>query len=160
MECQYNSLDSDDVAALRNAVTYGRGGLGTVIVFSAGNEFATYENMNAEGYVHSRYVISVGAIAGDNEHSLYASAGACLLISAPGGDTDQQLNMYETLPVAEGECRIGGPNVSKSVRAQKDGVCALTPHPINAGRGHELRGPRGVRHRGAHARGEPVARVA
>ena len=110
VQCRYNSLSNDDVTALRNAVTYGRDGKGTVFVFAAGNEFATYENMNAEGYTNSRYVISVGAIAGDNKHSLYSSAGACLLISAPGGDTDQEVNMYETLPVDEGECRVGDQN--------------------------------------------------
>jgi subtilisin-like proprotein convertase family protein/subtilisin family serine protease len=110
VNCEYNSLTTEQTASLRNAVTFGRKGRGIVFVFAAGNEFMTGEPMNSEGYTNSRYVITVGAIAGDNKHSLYASSGSCLLITAPGGDTDQAVNMYETLPVAEGKCRVGGPN--------------------------------------------------
>jgi subtilisin family serine protease len=81
-------------AALLNAVTSGRGGKGTVIVFAGGNgdnigvidgeivaDYSTYD-----GYAGSPYVIAVGATKIDGTKTSYSEKGSNLLISAPGGE--------------------------------------------------------------------------
>ena len=61
----------------------GRGGLGTNIVQSAGNE-----NVEANGVSinASRYTITVGALHQDGFTSSYSNHGSSLLVSASGGD--------------------------------------------------------------------------
>ena len=110
VECEANSLSTDDRTALVNAVTYGREGKGVVFVFASGNEFTVGDDVNYEGWLNSQYTIAVGAIAGDNKHSSYSSVGAPVLVSAQGGDVDQKINMLKTVPMEAGECDVGRNN--------------------------------------------------
>lgn len=79
--CNYTSIEIDN--ALQNAVTNGRGGKGSVVVFSAGNDGGCVEyparNLN---------VISVGAV--DNRGNLfsYSPRGPELDLVAPSGQTN------------------------------------------------------------------------
>jgi subtilisin-like proprotein convertase family protein len=69
--------------ALTNAVTNGRNGLGTAIVFAAGNERAEGNNTNYHNFQNSRHAITVAAL--DSEHgwaSSYSTPGASILVSA------------------------------------------------------------------------------
>ncbi|GMH81839.1 hypothetical protein TL16_g09060 [Triparma laevis f. inornata] len=102
--CDYRSLSNLMTTALLNGVTYGREGKGIVYVFAAGNEFMQEDDVNYEGWLNSMYTITVGAIAGDDKHSSYSSAGAPVLVSAQGGDWDQRMNFIKTTPVLEGSC--------------------------------------------------------
>ena len=68
-------------------------------VFSAGNEYTMGDDVNYEGYLNSRFTISVGAVYSDLTHSLYSSSGAPVFISAPGGDGG---NMAVAKPVGNG----------------------------------------------------------
>jgi subtilisin-like proprotein convertase family protein len=77
------SFSSGVIGAYTNLVTNGRGGLGTSVVQSAGND-AT--EANGDGINASRYTITVGAIHNDGFASSYSNYGADLLVSAPGGD--------------------------------------------------------------------------
>ena len=110
VSCEYWSLANDEIAALQRGTTYGRGGRGIVYVFAAGNTGAQAGDVNDGGYTKSIFTISVGAIGRDNQHSVYSTGGAAVLISAPAGDTDQRFNTYEVLPMDAGKCRVGDSN--------------------------------------------------
>ena len=68
---------------LRLATTNGRGGLGTVFVWAAGNGGEIDDNVNTDGYANSRFVIAVGAVANNGTRASYSELGAPLLVSAP-----------------------------------------------------------------------------
>ena len=69
--------------AFENAVSHGRGGRGTIFVWSAGNGRCKDDNINFDGYASSRYTIAVGASGGDGMFSHYSEPGASMLINAP-----------------------------------------------------------------------------
>ncbi len=73
--------------ALSDAVTAGRGGRGVVIVRAAGNHRASKGNANDDAYASSPDVIAVGAARLDGRAASYGSRGACILVSAPSGDS-------------------------------------------------------------------------
>jgi kexin len=70
-------------AALLNAVNIGRGGKGTIYVWSHGNGFCAGDYGNADGYVSSQYTIAVGATMANGKRAQYSERGAALLINAP-----------------------------------------------------------------------------
>ncbi len=76
---------------ISNATTFGRGGRGVVMVRPAGNDRVLVANANDDGYVSDPRVIAVGAIRADGRVTTYSEPGACLLVSAPGGDSSQGL---------------------------------------------------------------------
>ncbi|MGR3740082.1 MAG: S8 family serine peptidase [Limimaricola soesokkakensis] len=71
--------------ALVTAVRDGRDGLGTVVVFSAGNA-AYSQSSNYHGYQNSPFTIAVGATDKDGNAAAFSSFGANLLITAAGVD--------------------------------------------------------------------------
>ncbi len=78
-------------AALAQAVITGRGGLGRVFVWAAGNGRAgdaENDNCNFDGYANSRYVIAVGAVNDLATQAHYSESCSALLVAAPSGDTD------------------------------------------------------------------------
>jgi subtilisin-like proprotein convertase family protein/subtilisin family serine protease len=70
-------------AALEEGVTIGRGGLGTIFLFAAGNGGEFGDNANFDGYVTRREVIAVGAVGDNGVKAPYSEEGACLLVTAP-----------------------------------------------------------------------------
>ncbi|EGB12745.1 hypothetical protein AURANDRAFT_18780, partial [Aureococcus anophagefferens] len=99
--------------AMKAGITDGRGGKGIVYVFAAGNEYTGGGNTNFEGYLHSRYTITVGAVGMDVLHASYSSTGASVFVSAPGGDSGDVLGMVTAFPVATGtSCRNAGSGTS------------------------------------------------
>lgn len=70
-------------AALEDAVANGRGGRGTIYVWSAGNGRDDGDYANYDGYVNRPETIGVGAINYRGEQSWYSESGANVLISAP-----------------------------------------------------------------------------
>jgi len=101
--CEYNSLSSNAQSVLRGAVNNGRNGLGTIYVFAAGNEYTTGDDVNFEGYLNSRFTITVGAVGHEGYHSSYSSQGAAVHVSAPGGDIEYVHNMVTAFPIASGK---------------------------------------------------------
>jgi subtilisin-like proprotein convertase family protein len=82
-------LSSSVNAALLSAVTNGRGGLGTVFVWSNGNgggyassQFVS-DSSNYDGYANSIYVISVGATANTGRASNFTEKGGNVSVTAP-----------------------------------------------------------------------------
>ena len=69
---------------LENHADNGRGGLGTVTVFSAGNSRTIGDDVNYHGMGNSPYTIAVGAIDSDGEYSYFSTPGAAVLVSAGG----------------------------------------------------------------------------
>lgn len=70
---------------LTNAVANGRKGLGTAIVFSAGNGRGAGDNTNYHNFKNSRYAITVAAIDVERGWATsYSTPGASILVSAFG----------------------------------------------------------------------------
>ncbi|KAH8073286.1 serine-type endopeptidase [Aureococcus anophagefferens] len=100
--CSHNQIDAAGQDALKAGVADGRGGKGIVYVFAAGNEYTGNGNTNFEGYLNSRYVMTVGAVGVDLLHASYSSTGASVFVSAPGGDQGDVRGMVTANPVASG----------------------------------------------------------
>ena len=73
-------------AALDTALSQGRGGLGTIFVWSAGNGGNEQDNANNDGYANYPGTIAVGALNDLGHRADYSEPGACLIISAPSGN--------------------------------------------------------------------------
>jgi len=84
--CEHHALSNHETSLLRNGVTKGRDGKGIIYVTAAGNNFMKGDNVNFRGWQNSIFTISVAAVALDGKHASYSSAGAAVLISAPGGE--------------------------------------------------------------------------
>ncbi|BBK39177.1 hypothetical protein STAQ_42550 [Allostella sp. ATCC 35155] len=69
---------------LQAAVTSGRGGLGTVVVFAAGNSRASGDNVNYHDFQNSPYVIAVAATDSSGAIAGFSTPGAAVLVAAPG----------------------------------------------------------------------------
>ena len=70
------------LAAFEQGVTAGRGGLGGVYVWAAGNGLGNDDNVNYDGYASSRYTLAVGAVDHDGRQSWYSEPGASMLVTA------------------------------------------------------------------------------
>ncbi len=80
--------------SVSNAVTAGRGGLGVVLVRSAGNtreqdyNFRTgVGDANQDGYANDPRQIAVSAVGAGGRAASYSTPGACVLVAAMGGDS-------------------------------------------------------------------------
>jgi subtilisin-like proprotein convertase family protein/subtilisin family serine protease len=71
---------------INNATAVGRNGLGTVMVRSAGNDRSQLARADDDGYVNDPNVIAVAAVSRSGRVTDYSEPGACLLVSAPGGE--------------------------------------------------------------------------
>ncbi|MEX0714741.1 MAG: Ig-like domain-containing protein, partial [Pirellulales bacterium] len=77
--------------ALENGAQFGRGGLGSIFLFAAGNSNEVFDNTNYSGLTKSRFVITVAGIDDNGEQALYSTPGASILIAAhtwSGDDPD------------------------------------------------------------------------
>jgi len=76
------------VAALAQLAHTGRGGLGTVIVQSAGNSALVDDDTNLHSFQNNRYTITVAATDHQGAATRYTTPGASVLVAAPGGVGD------------------------------------------------------------------------
>lgn len=80
----FNDADSQGVSeALTNAATNGRDGLGTIVIFAAGNDREKGYDANADNLTNSPYTIAVAAIDNAGKVSSYSTPGASILVAAP-----------------------------------------------------------------------------
>jgi subtilisin-like proprotein convertase family protein len=77
------------LAALQNAAETGRGGLGTVFLWSGGNGNQSGDDSNYDGWTASIYAIAVAALTNEGKQPFYGEPGANLLISAPSNGGSQ-----------------------------------------------------------------------
>ena len=78
-------------AALDTALSQGRGGLGTIFVWSAGNGGNEQDNANNDGYANHPGTIAVGALNDLGHRADYSEPGSCLIVSAPSGNDKSRL---------------------------------------------------------------------
>lgn len=90
--------------AMVNGVQHGRGGLGSVFVFAAGNGAAADDNCNFDGYTNSIYSITVGAIDREGNHPYYSEpCSAQLVVTYSSGGSDA----IHTTDVGTDKCYSG-----------------------------------------------------
>ncbi len=70
-------------AALQAATATGRGGLGTIFVWAAGNGQSAGDNSNYDGYANSIHTIATGAVDSTGNAAYYSESGANLVVCAP-----------------------------------------------------------------------------
>ncbi|MDG1894399.1 MAG: S8 family serine peptidase [Fuerstiella sp.] len=75
-------LGPQSTAALQQAATTGRGGLGRIHVFAAGNDGAREDDVNYNQLANSRFTIAVAALLDTGSRALYSNPGAPVLVSA------------------------------------------------------------------------------
>ena len=71
------------LSAIENGVYNGRGGLGNIYTFAAGNGLQNDDDSNADGFTNNRFTIAVTAVNHNGEQSWYAEPGANILVAAP-----------------------------------------------------------------------------
>jgi subtilisin-like proprotein convertase family protein len=76
---------------ISNAVAFGRDGRGVVMIHSAGNARDSALNVNDDGYANDPRIIAVASVRADGRAASYSNPGACLLVAAPGGDSDRAI---------------------------------------------------------------------
>lgn len=69
--------------AIQNGIQNGRGGLGSIYVWAAGNGRQSDDNVNFDGYASSRYTIAVGATGANGSYSYYSEPGCSMLVNTP-----------------------------------------------------------------------------
>jgi kexin len=75
--------------AMLNGIQKGRGGLGSIFVFAAGNGAPSDDNCNFDGYTNSIYSITVGAIDRKGNHPYYSEkCSAQLVVAYSSGSGD------------------------------------------------------------------------
>jgi subtilisin-like proprotein convertase family protein len=79
-----SSFFSASAQALANDAALGRGGLGTDIVFAAGNGRAQGDNVNYHNFQNSPFTIAVAATDINGKIASFSTPGAAVLVSAPG----------------------------------------------------------------------------
>ena len=84
---QQSGLDALSNSGIEEAIRNGRNGLGLLMFRAGGNEREFLSNANDDGFSSDPRVILVGATRFDGNVTSYSTPGACLLISAPSGDT-------------------------------------------------------------------------
>ena len=96
-----------EAQGLEEAFMLGRGGLGTIMVRSAGNNrqpnpvigHPGLGDANDDAFVSDPQAIAVAAVGRTGRAALYSSQGACLLVSAPSGDRSGEVltpNIFAT----------------------------------------------------------------
>lgn len=85
-------------AALYRVSTFGRGGLGAILMKSAGNNAEVGQEASTEGHVANRYTITVGGVGHDGKRASYSEQGAGVDVTAPtqGGNFATDVGMTTT----------------------------------------------------------------
>lgn len=82
-----NFLDPNFMAAaqaLADLARLGRGGLGTIVVQSAGNSYSYGDDTNLHNFQNSPYIITVAATNYAGAVATFSSPGTSILVTAPG----------------------------------------------------------------------------
>jgi kexin len=78
-------------AAIQNGVATGRGGLGAIYVWAAGNGYGPsswWDDSNLDGYAAMPETIAIASINRVGSDSTYSEPGANIVTTAPGGEDD------------------------------------------------------------------------
>jgi subtilisin-like proprotein convertase family protein len=80
---QLGYMDSTVRSALQNAVTTGRGGLGTIFTFAGGNGRDLEDQSNKDAYANSIYTFGIAALTKSGTPARYSEYGTNIIASAP-----------------------------------------------------------------------------
>lgn len=105
--CVHETFGPLTESALVDGVTLGRGGLGIVYVWAAGNGRGAADNVNYDGYASSRYTIAVGASGGNGVVSYYSEPGASLLVNTPSSYNNGEVGTTTTTLTGLGDLAPG-----------------------------------------------------
>lgn len=90
------SLSAVEDLGVANAVDRGRGGLGVVMVRSAGNNRDTANDLNDDGFGQDPRTIAVGAVRQNGRVTSYSTPGAPVLVAAFSGDENTETPLGST----------------------------------------------------------------
>lgn len=107
-------------AAFENDIAVGRGGLGNIITWAAGNGLSSGDDSNYDGYANHRATIAVTAITHRGEQAYYAEPGANILIAAHSNGDGESITTAD-IPGS------GGYNSSGDVTHTFGGTSSATP---------------------------------
>lgn len=82
--------------AFEHAVVRGRGGLGTIYVWAAGNGAHNGDRCDYDGYASSRFTIAIGAVGRNGMAPWYSEPGAAVLAVAPSSDGVDSITTCDT----------------------------------------------------------------
>lgn len=135
----FSDAANQDVAqALSGAVSQGRDGLGTIVVFAAGNDRELGYDANSDNLTNSPLTIAVAAVDNAGKASSYSTPGASILVAAPssseyytlettiipGDDEEEDQIIQELVPHAYGEIattdRVGENGYNTAASPQGD----------------------------------------
>ncbi|MEN8693176.1 MAG: S8 family serine peptidase [Akkermansiaceae bacterium] len=108
-------------AAFASSVVNGRGGLGTIHLWAAGNGYAN-DNVNQDGYANQIYTIAIGAVTDTGERSDYSEPGCAKVISAPSNGGGQSITTTTLVQNGSYTDSFGG---TSSATPLASGVVAL-----------------------------------
>jgi len=113
--------------AIKECVTEGRNGKGSVYLWAGGNGRQNGDNIAWDGYASSRYVIPVGAVDEHGIAAYYSEPGAALMAVVPSssrytGITTTDLQGYSGDSITDCTTRFGGTSACSPIAA---GVVAL-----------------------------------
>ncbi|HWB03936.1 MAG TPA: S8 family serine peptidase [Verrucomicrobiales bacterium] len=100
--------DALTAAALAESVRSGRGGLGTILVWAAGNGLEVRDDSNFDGYANSIYVIATSAVTDRGVQAHYSEPGANILIAAPGSGRNGEQDITTTDLIGQAGYNDGG----------------------------------------------------
>jgi subtilisin family serine protease/subtilisin-like proprotein convertase family protein len=101
-----------EAQGVNNALEFGRGGRGVVIVRAAGNQRTHGNDLNDDGYGLDPRVIAVGAVRANGRATSYTTPGAPVLVAAFSGDDavarpDGSQTNYPTLTTTDRQGNLG-----------------------------------------------------
>ncbi|MDP7063070.1 MAG: S8 family serine peptidase [Planctomycetota bacterium] len=112
-------MSSAERSALENAVFNGRGGLGTVFCWAAGNG-GTADRVEYDPYASSRLTLAIGAIGDSDTRSYYNERGSSMTVVAHSSGNNR--GIYTTTSGSSYTSNFGGTSSSSPLGA---GVVAL-----------------------------------
>jgi len=88
----FHAPTSLELASIREAATSGRAGLGTILVWAAGNG-SVQDRVDYDGFASSMYTIAVGGIDDDDDAARYNETGSSMLCVAhsSGGTSNRRI---------------------------------------------------------------------
>eukprot|EP01097_Dermamoeba_algensis_P011139 TRINITY_DN84_c0_g1_i2.p1 TRINITY_DN84_c0_g1~~TRINITY_DN84_c0_g1_i2.p1 ORF type:complete len:593 (+),score=138.18 TRINITY_DN84_c0_g1_i2:315-2093(+) len=109
--------------AIKEGVTKGRNGLGTVYVWAGGNGALRGDNCNYDGFANNRFALSIGAITNNGRHAAYSEPCAALDAVTPSSGGEKDI-VTTALAVLGNGCTssFGGTSASSPMAA---GIVAL-----------------------------------
>ena len=113
------------LATLDQSAQTGRGGLGSIYAWAAGNGLAFNENVNYDGYASNRHVIAVGAIDATGRQASYSEPGAPMLVTTYSSGNSSVPAITTTAYSAAGNGYTSGFGGTSSATPLVSGVIAL-----------------------------------